>query len=136
MTNNSALYPKLFASKKSMLNSAKLVFKAMLLVVVFSCIFSSKLFADDPGIAKVRLIQQSDTSYIFEVDIPQAFLGSFKEPILPQRFIISTPEREFQSGWVTLKSKIVSTSGSFQPDDVIVLPWARNAVDITASKAR
>ena len=121
--------PKMYQSKSQ---SLTLGLKATILLVLLNLGFSQKLFADDPGIAKVRLIQQSDTTYIFEVDIPQAFLGSFKEPILPPGFSISTPQREFQSGWVTLKATINSNNSGFQPDHIIVLPWARNAVDITA----
>ncbi|MBK3517803.1 HupE/UreJ family protein [Carboxylicivirga marina] len=106
--------------------------RPILLLIVIFCFSSPELYADDPGIAKVRLIQKSDTTYIFEVDIPQVFLGSFKEPILPQGFNISTPSREFQSEWVTLKAEISSSNRGFEAEDVLLLPWARNAVDITA----
>ena len=132
MSKYSAIHTGLLKKRNSVLPFLILFLKPLFLLVLLNFVFSSKLFADDPGIAKVRLIQQNDTSYIFEVDIPQAFLGSFREPVLPQGFTITTPEREFQSGWVTLKAKIISPKRGFQPDDVILLPWARNAVDITA----
>ncbi|WP_430817048.1 hypothetical protein [Carboxylicivirga sp. RSCT41] len=119
-------------NKYQELRSLPAAFKAMLLLLMFCCFQPGDLYADDPGIAKVRLIQQSDSSYVFEVDIPQNFLGSFQKPILPPGFTITKPEREFQSGWVTLKADIIATKRGFSHEDIIVLPWARNAVDVTA----
>jgi len=87
--------------------------------------------ADDPGITKVRLIQETDTSYIFELDIARQFLWTIKAPILPDRFRISDPQYEDQSGWITMKAKITTADESFSPKDEILLPWQRNGVDIT-----
>ena len=99
--------------------------------IVCLFIFNSA-YADDPGITKVRLIQQTDTSYIFEADVPQMILSSIKKPILPERFTHTDFELNTQSGWITLKT-IISTSGSpFNKDDEILLPWLRNGVDFTA----
>ncbi|MCK5462562.1 MAG: HupE/UreJ family protein, partial [Bacteroidales bacterium] len=87
--------------------------------------------ADDPGITKVRLIQETDTSYIFELDIARQFLWTIKAPILPDRFRISDPQYEDQSGWITMKAKITTADESLSPKDEILLPWQRNGVDIT-----
>ena len=83
MTNNSAIQADSLQQNSSRIKPVLANLRPLLFFLILSFAFSLKLFADDPGIAKVRLIQQSDTSYIFEVDIPQTFLGSFKEPILP-----------------------------------------------------
>ena len=89
------------------------------------------VYADDPGITKVRLIQETDTSYIFELDISRQFLWTIKAPILPDRFRISDPEYEDQSGWITMKAKITTAGESLSPKDEILLPWQRNGADIT-----
>ncbi|TRX70245.1 HupE/UreJ family protein [Carboxylicivirga sp. M1479] len=129
--NNTTIHPLL--SRLDIFKSSILkLLRFLLTVALLLCVGVSELLADDPGIAKVRLIQQSDSSFHFEVDIPQAFLGSFKEPILPNGFTITNPQREFQAEWVTLKADITCSSDGFQASDVIILPWARNAVDITA----
>ena len=94
-------------------------------------IISSTVFADDPGITKVRLIQETDTSYILEVDISQSILWTIKAPILPGRFKISDPEYKNQSGWITLKALISTSEEPFSQKDEIILPWLRNGVDIT-----
>ena len=99
-----------------------------LVVMMLIC---GAVFADDPGITKVRLIQETDTSYIFELDIARQFLWTIKAPILPDRFRISDPQYEDQSGWITMKAKITTADESFSPKDEILLPWQRNGVDIT-----
>ena len=99
---------------------------------IVALLIVNSAFADDPGITKVRLIQQTDTSYIFEADVPQIVLSSIKKPILPERFAYTDFELNNQSGWITLKT-VISTSGSpFNKDDEILLPWLRNGVDFTA----
>ena len=100
-------------------------------LVIFLTI-SGAVFADDPGITKVRLIQDTDTSYILEVDIAQSLLWTIKEPVLPERFRLSDIVYENQSGWITLKFKITTTDKPLSHKDVIVLPWTRNGVDVTA----
>ena len=80
--------------------------------------------ADDPGITKVRLIQETDTSYIFELDIARQFLWTIKAPILPDRFRISDPQYEDQSGWITMKAKITTADESLSPKDEILLHCA------------
>ena len=94
-------------------------------------LFCGPVYADDPGITKVRLIQETDTSYIFELDIARQFLWTIKAPILPDRFRISDPDYEDQSGWITLKVKITTSGEPFSSKDEILLPWQRNGVDIT-----
>lgn len=101
----------------------------LLLILIVN---SNYLFADDTGITKVRLIQETDTSYIFEVDVAQAVLWAIKKPVLPQRFRLSVIDFENQSGWITLKFKISTSEEPLSHEDEIVLPWTRNGVDITA----
>ena len=75
--------------------------------------------ADDPGITKVRLIQETDSSYTFELDISRQLLWTIKAPVLPEGFRITNPEYEDQSGWITMKARITSSGESFSPEDEI-----------------
>ena len=63
-----------------------------IIFLVVMILFCGPVCADDPGITKVRLIQETDTSYIFELDIARQFLWTIKAPILPDRFRISDPD--------------------------------------------
>ena len=103
--------------------------RAFFLVILITISWAA--FADDPGITKVRLMQETDTSYILEVDISQSLLWTIKEPVLPERFRLSDIDYEDQSGWITLKFKITTTEKPLSHEDEIILPWTRNGVDVT-----
>jgi hypothetical protein len=100
----------------------------LIIAFLLTCVAA---LADDPGITKARLIQESDTSYTFEVDIAQAFLWAIKAPVFPDRFIIDDLNIENQSGWITLKAHISTSEEPLSAKDEIVLPWTRNGADIT-----
>lgn len=93
--------------------------------------YSQMLFADDPGITKVRLIQQTDTVYLFETDVPAIIMSSIRTPVFPERFKIRDFEYTDQSGWITLRWTISSSGEPLLPEEEIVLPWLRNGVDFT-----
>ena len=57
-----------------------------LVLGIFLLGYTIPVHADDPGITKVRLIQQTDTSYLLEADVPQILLNTIKRPVLPDRF--------------------------------------------------
>jgi hypothetical protein len=86
---------------------------------------------DDAGITKVRLIQLSDSSYVFEADVPQALLWTIRSPIFPERFTFSDFDFENQSGWITLSLSCTTEGDPLSPEDEIILPWSRFGVDIT-----
>jgi hypothetical protein len=110
-----------------------MIFKNILrhLFLIPLLILCSQALADDPGITKVRLIQESDTSYLFELDIAAQYLWTLAPPILPEGFQVSDPAYEDQSGWITVTAKITSSGTAFSPADVIILPWQRAGADIT-----
>ncbi len=102
-------------------------------LTAFTIIFNIGIaFADDPGITKVRLIQLNDTSYVFEADISQTLLWAIKSPVFPDRFQFSDFDFENQSGWITLSATLTTSGAPLSSNDEILLPWARNGVDITA----
>jgi hypothetical protein len=94
--------------------------------------YGHQVLADDPGITKVRLIQQTDTSYLLEADVPQVLLNSIKRPVLPDRFEMTDFDFTNQSGWITLKMTLSTSGSSLSPEDEILLPWLRNGIDFTA----
>jgi hypothetical protein len=102
-----------------------------LLFILSVLIPYTSAFADDPGITKVRLIQESDTSYVFELDISAKYLWTIAPPILPEGFSISDPQYRDQSGWITVKALITSSGPAFTPADEMILPWQRAGADIT-----
>jgi hypothetical protein len=99
---------------------------------IFLLGYTIPVHADDPGITKVRLIQQTDTSYLLEADVPQILLNTIKRPVLPDRFAMTEFDFSNQSGWITLKMTLATSGSSLSPDDEILLPWLRNGIDFTA----
>ena len=100
-----------------------------LVLISICCVISAH--GDDPGITKVRLIQQTDTVYLFEADVPRNILSSIQAPLFPERFRISNFEYSDQSGWITLRMTISTSGAPLSKDEEIVLPWLRNGVDFT-----
>ena len=95
-------------------------------------IFSSNLaFADDVGINSARLIQLSDTSYLFETEFLQAVVVDYELPVFPERFSVSAPEAENQSGLITIKNMITTSGEPLNSKDEILLPWRRNGIGLT-----
>ena len=100
----------------------------------FSILFvflSASAFADDPGITKVRLIQLSDSTYQLEADVSQQLIWAIKQPIFPDRFMVSEVEYENRKGWIVATSVATSNSTALGPEDELLLPWLRNGVDLT-----
>ena len=94
--------------------------------------FGHVVLADDPGITKARLIQQTDTSYLLEADVPQILLNTIKRPVFPDRFEMTDFDFTNQSGWITLKMTLSTSGSGLMPEDEILLPWLRNGIDFTA----
>ena len=92
----------------------------------------SVILADDPGITKVRLIQQTDSVYLLEADVPQVLLNTIREPIFPVRFEMTDFNYTNQSGWITLQMTITAKGEGLTREDEILLPWFRNGIDFTA----
>lgn len=106
--------------------------KVKILLILFSLLLPfSSVQADDPGITKVRLIQETDSSYIFELDISAQFLWAIAPPIMPERFNVSDPVYRDQSGWITIKAKITTSGEALSHRDEIILPWQRTGADLT-----
>jgi len=104
----------------------------VLLILFFSINISILAIADDPGITKVRLIQQNDTTYLLEADVPQILLNTINRPVFPDRFRLTNFDYTNQSGWITLKMTISTSGPGLSPEEEILLPWLRNGIDLTA----
>lgn len=111
-------------------------FKTLLIKAILLSIFMLSaihgLHADDTGIHKARLIQQNDSTYIFEVDVGQKWLWAIKAPILPERFKVSEESYISRGTWYVVRVTIISTGAPLNAEDEMLLPWGRNGADLTA----
>lgn len=107
-------------------------FIIVLLLIVF--IGAQNAGADDPGIIKARLIQESERSYVLEADVSRSLVWVIKQPIFPDRFQVSELKFIARSGWIAVRA-IAETNGEpLSSRDEILLPWARNGVALTTQR--
>ncbi len=106
----------------------KKLFLSGVLVIAFC---TNNAFADDIGINAVRLIQLSDSTYVFETDFTQQIVYDFEIPIFPERFQVSQPEFLDKAGLFTIKLNVSTSGRPLNSKDVILLPWRRNGVSVT-----
>ncbi len=104
----------------------------VIFIAMFLLLFSATaVFADNVGITKARLIQNSDKSYIVEADTTQALLWAIKPPIFPDRFQVSEPEYIMQSGWIIVQVTASTDGEPLSPREEILLPWMRNGAALS-----
>jgi hypothetical protein len=101
-------------------------------IILTFLLWSNVARADDVGINSVRLIQLSDTSYLFETDFTAQVAMDFVLPVLPERFTVSYPVFEEKLGWITIKTTITTSDRGLNNKDEILLPWRRNGASVTA----
>jgi len=92
---------------------------------------TSPALADDVGITKGRLIQESEKSYLLEADVSRNLVWAIKAPIFPDRFQVSELEFVNQAGWIVVQARATTTGESLTPADGILLPWLRNGAALT-----
>ena len=91
---------------KSSWNETPLTILLSILIVLFGSTSGS---ADDVGITKARLIQQSENRYTLEADVTQALVWAIKAPIFPDRFQVSELEYINQAGWIVVQATATTT---------------------------
>jgi hypothetical protein len=106
----------------------KRVFIAFVLIFIFG---SNVAIADDVGINSARLIQLSDSSYLFETEFSQQLAIEYELPVFPERFTVTYPEVEEKFGWLTIKTTFTTSGQGLNSKDEIILPWRRNGVSLT-----
>jgi len=88
-------------------------------------------FADDVGITKARLIQETETRYVLEADVTQVLVWAIKAPIFPDRFQVSKLDYINQAGWIIVQATATTTGAPLSAQEEILLPWMRNGAALT-----
>ena len=105
--------------------------KTFRLVLILLMLKTCAALADDVGITKARLIQETDRSYVVEADVTQQLVWAIKAPIFPDRFRVSELEYVTQSGWIVVRARAETAGAPLSAEDRLLLPWARNGVDLS-----
>ncbi len=108
------------------------IFKLISVIILIIVVSGSNVFSDDIGFTSVRLIQVSDSTYVFEADVTQQNVWAIKAPIFPNRFTVSKIEYINNSGLIIVRVTATSSGEPLNYKDEIVLPWMRNGISLTA----
>ena len=105
----------------------------VLVAVIFGFILLAAApgVADDVGITKARLIQQSEKTYVLEADTTRMLVWAIKAPIFPDRFQVSGLSYINRAGWIVVQATATTAGEPLSPEDEILLPWMRNGAAIT-----
>ncbi len=107
--------------------SRQLILAALFLVLLAA----QDAFADDAGITKARLIQETEKGYVLEADVTQVLVWAIKAPIFPDRFQVSKLEYINQAGRIIAQATATTTGEPLSAQDEILLPWMRNGAALT-----
>jgi hypothetical protein len=89
--------------------------------------------ADDVGITSARLLELTDGGYALEADVPPMLVGALRPPIVPERFSLADRPTYRRVGvGLIVRYEFRGSNSALVPGDVLLLPWARSAVLLTA----
>ncbi len=90
------------------------------------------LSADDVGIASARLLERADGAFALEADASPALLPLFRPPVVPERFTAARPVYRRVGVSLVVRYEFEGSEIPLRAGDVLLLPWGRNAVLLTA----
>ncbi len=104
---------------------------ALGVTMLFECLVHDAS-ADQVGIDKVRLVEETAGQYVLELDTSPRFLGLYRTPVLPERFEWTDVKREREPGFIVLRYRFRTLGEPLNRDDELLLPWERSGAAITA----
>lgn len=90
------------------------------------------LSADDVGIASARLLERADGGFALEADASPALLPLFRPPVVAERFSAARPVYRRVGVSLVVRYEFEGSETPLRAGDVLLLPWGRNAVLLTA----
>ena len=120
--------------RRKMKQSFRLLPKLIMAVGLFAN--ACMLNADDTGIDKARLIEQSLGQYVIEIDTKPRLAGAYRQPVFPRRFeMMGAVERDRKDGYLAIRYRFKTVGEPLGDGDTLVLPWNRSGVALTVQWA-
>lgn len=88
--------------------------------------------ADDVGVTSARLLELADGGYALEADASPALLPLIGPPVVPERFTAAKPVYKQVGVTLVVRYEFGGSGVPLQVGDVLLLPWGRSAVLLTA----
>ncbi len=89
--------------------------------------------ADDVGITSARLIELGNGGYALEADVSPRLVAALRPPVVPERFVrVGKPKYRRVGAGLVVRYEFGAPGQSLEAGDVLLLPWSRSAVLLTA----
>lgn len=89
--------------------------------------------ADDVGVTPARLVELEDGSYVLEADVSPPQIAALRPPVVPERFrLTERPSYRRVGMGLVVRYTFGGSATALEAGDVLLLPWARSAVLLTA----
>jgi hypothetical protein len=89
--------------------------------------------ADDVGVTAARLLELEDGSYAIEADVSPLQVAALRPPVVPERFTSAgRPSYRRVGVGLVVRYQFRGSGKALEPSEVLLLPWARSAVLLTA----
>ncbi len=92
----------------------------------------SPVSADDVGVTSARLLELAEGGYALEADASPALLPLLRPPVFPERFTAAPPSYRQVGITLLVRYEFGGSDVPLQSGDVLLLPWGRSAVLLTA----
>ena len=99
--------------------------------VLLIALLAAAAWADDVGVTSARLLELHDGRYAIEADVAARMVAALRPPVLPERFPPAAKPTYRRVG-VGLVVRYEFGGAVLAPGDVLLLPWTRSAVLLTA----
>jgi len=105
----------------------------VLWLLALVAVASAPALADDVGVTTARLIELADGGYALEADVAPLQVAALRPPIVPERFTaVARPSYRRVGVGLVVRYEFGGSDRPLEAGDVLLLPWARSAVLLTA----
>ena len=115
---------------------SKMLSKTRLSIVgALALLASAHAAADSMAVPTVELREELPALYVLETQIAPMLAPGARRPVVPDRCSVANPERADEGRAVRLSYTIDCGDDALAPQDVIVLPWVVDGIQLTAEWA-
>ena len=101
-------------------------------LLLFAVLASESVWADSMAVPAVALREESAGKYVLEAQMAPVLVPGARPPMAPDRCSVSDASRVAKNGGVQLSFAIDCGDAPLRPDDVLVLPWSVDGIQMTA----
>ena len=102
-------------------------------LLLLAVLASESVWADSMAVPAVALREESVGKYVLEAQMTPVLVSGARPPMAPDRCSVSDASRVAKDGGFQLSFAIDCLEAPLRPDDVLVLPWSVDGIQLTAT---